>query len=166
MGRVKIPYYVVAKGRGYWRPHPRMRAFGFQIVRCGVDGPDAWAIAAEWNKRWQAVRKGDAPALVNLDQISRDQTEATRRYPPCSIGAAFQIYIRTPEWAARAQLSRDKIWWPAWFRIRDMWGDVAPDTITFEMCRSGAPHWKRNTAAALPIRLSEFGALSGKSCSA
>ena len=26
-----------------------------------------------------------------------------------------------------------KVWWPAWFRIRDMWGDVAPDTITFEM---------------------------------
>jgi hypothetical protein len=25
-----------------------------------------------------------------------------------------------------------KVWWPAWFRIRDMWGDVAPDTITFE----------------------------------
>jgi len=45
MGRVKIPYYVLAKGRGYWRPHPRMRAFGFQIVRCGPDGPDAWAIA-------------------------------------------------------------------------------------------------------------------------
>jgi hypothetical protein len=25
-----------------------------------------------------------------------------------------------------------KIWWPAWFRIRDMWSDIAPDTITFE----------------------------------
>jgi len=110
-----------------------MRDFGFQIIRCGPDGPEAWAIAAEWNKRWQAVRKGDAPALVNRDQISRDQAEATRRYPPGSVGAAFQIYIRTPEWTARAQLSRDKIWWPAWFRIRDMWGDVAPDTITFEM---------------------------------
>jgi len=133
MGRVKIPYYVVAKGRGYWRPHPRMRVFGFQIVRCGADGPDARAIADEWNKRWQAIRKGDAPPLVNVDALSRDQAEATRRYPPGSVGAAFQIYIRTPEWAARAQLSRDKIWWPAWFRIRDMWGDVAPDTITFEM---------------------------------
>jgi hypothetical protein len=133
MGRVKIPYYVVAKGRGYWRPHPRMRAFGFQIVRCGVDGPDAWAIADEWNKRWQAVRKGDAPTFVNLDQLSRDQAEAARRYPPNSVVAAFQVYIRTPEWAARAQLTRDKIWWPAWFRIRDMWGDVAPDTIKFEM---------------------------------
>jgi hypothetical protein len=25
------------------------------------------------------------------------------------------------------------MWWPAWFRMREMWGDVAPDTITFEM---------------------------------
>ena len=60
MGKVKIPYYVVAKGRGYWRPHPRMRRYGFQIVRCGADGPEAWTIAAEWNRRWQAVRQGDA----------------------------------------------------------------------------------------------------------
>ena len=133
MGKVKIPYYVVRKGRGYWRPHPRMRTLGFQIVRCGADGPEAWALAAEWNKRWQAVRKGDTPPLVNLDQLSRDQAEAARRYPPGSVGAAFQVYIRTPEWAARAYLTREKIWWPAWFRIRDMWGDVAPDTITFEM---------------------------------
>jgi hypothetical protein len=133
MGKIKIPYYTVIAGRGYWRPTRKMRALGFQIVRCGADGPEAWALAAEWNKRWQAVRKGDAPALVNLDQLSRDQAEAARRYPPGSIGAAFQVYIRTPEWAARAYLTREKIWWPAWFRIREMWGDVAPDTITFEM---------------------------------
>jgi len=79
------------------------------------------------------VRKGEAPPLVDLDRLSRDEAEAARRYPPGSIGAAFQVYIRTPEWAARAPLTRDKIWWPAWFRIRDMWADVAPDTITFEM---------------------------------
>jgi hypothetical protein len=133
MGKIKIAYYTVIAGRGYWRPTRKMRALGFQIVRCGADGPEAWALAAEWNKRWQAVRKGDAPALVNLDQLSRDQAEAARRYPPGSIGAAFQVYIRTPEWAARAYLTREKIWWPAWFRIREMWGDVAPDTITFEM---------------------------------
>ena len=30
MGKVKIPYYVVAKGRGYWRPHPRMRRSAFR----------------------------------------------------------------------------------------------------------------------------------------
>jgi hypothetical protein len=133
MGRIKIPYYTAIAGRGYWRPTRKMRALGFQIVRCGPDGPEAWAIADEWNKRWQMVRKGEAPPLVNLDQLSPDEAESARRYPPGSIGAAFQVYIRTPEWAARAQLTRDKIWWPAWFRIRNMWGDVAPDTITFEM---------------------------------
>lgn len=133
MGKVKIPYYTVIAGRGYWRPSRKMRALGFQIIRCGSDGPEAWAIAAEWNGRWQTVRKGDAAPPLNLDQLSRDQAEAARRYPPGSIGAAFQVYIRTPEWAARAYLTRDKIWWPAWFRIRDLWGDVAPDTITFEM---------------------------------
>jgi hypothetical protein len=132
MGRIKIPYYTAIAGRGYWRPTRKMRALGFQIVRCGPDGPEAWVIAVEWNKRWQAVRKGEAPPLVNLD-LSRDEAEAARRYPPGSIGAAFQVYIRTPEWATRAPLTRDKIWWPAWFRIRDMWCDVAPDTITFEM---------------------------------
>jgi hypothetical protein len=131
MGNVKIPYYVVAKGRGYWRPHPRMRAFGFQIVRCGPDGPDAWALAAECNARWQAVRKREAPPLFDLSHLSHNQAEAVRHYPAGSVGAAFQVYIRTPEWAARAYLTRNKIWWPAWFRIRNMWGDVAPDTITF-----------------------------------
>jgi hypothetical protein len=133
MGKIKISYYTVIASRGYWRPTRKMRALGFQIVRCGPDGPDAWSVADEWNKRWQAVRKGEAPALINLDQLSPDQAEAARRYPPGSIGAAFQIYIRTPEWDARALSARTKVWWPAWLRIRDMWGDVAPDTITFEM---------------------------------
>jgi hypothetical protein len=132
MGRVKIPYYVVVKGRGYWRPHPRMRHFGFSLIRCGKDGPDAWAVADGWNKKWQAFRKGEAPAPAEAGRLSRDEAEAVRRYPPRSIGAAFQIYIRTEEWSARAASARVKVWWPAWFRIRDMWGDVAPDTIKFE----------------------------------
>ena len=90
-------------------------------------------MAAEWNKRWQAVRKGDAPALVNLDRY-----HATKRRPRDAILRAlsarhFRSISAQPEWAARPYLTREKIWWPAWFRIRDMWGDVAPDTITFEM---------------------------------
>jgi hypothetical protein len=134
MGRVKIPYYVVVKGRGYWRPHPRMRALGFSIVRCGADGPAAWALADEWNRRWQAVRRGDVPApILSVDHLSAEQAEAARRYPAGSVGSAWQSYIRTDEWKGRALSARQKIWWPAWFRIRDMWGDVAPDTIAFEM---------------------------------
>lgn len=132
VSRVRIPYYVVVGGRGYWRPHPRMRAFGFAIVRCGADGPAAWAIAAAWNQRWQAVRSGDTPPPVDVDRLDREQAEAARRYPPGSIGAAFQVYIRTEEWQNKALSTRQKVWWPCWHRIRDMWGDVAPDSITFE----------------------------------
>ena len=132
MGRIKIPYYVVIKGRGYWRPHPRMRRFGFGLIRCGKDGSEAWAVADSWNQRWQAFRRGETPAPLDGARLSRDDAEAARRYPPGSIGAAFQTYLRTEEWAARAASARMKVWWPAWFRIRDMWGDVAPDTIAFE----------------------------------
>jgi hypothetical protein len=109
-----------------------MRRFGFSLVRCGKDGPEAWAIADGWNQRWQAFRRGDCPAPAKSSKLSRDEAEAAHRYPSGSIGAVFQVYIRTPEWAARAASARMKVWWPAWFRIRDMWGDVAPDTITFE----------------------------------
>jgi len=131
MGSVKIPYYVVVKGRGYWRPTPRMKAFGFSIVRCGPDGPGAWATASRWNERWQAVRRGDAEA--SQVEHSRDAAELARRYPPRSVGAAFQAYIRTDEWAARASSARNKVWWPAWHRIRDMWGDIDPNSIEFAM---------------------------------
>ena len=138
----------------------------FQIVRCGPDGPDAWALAAEWNKRWQAVRKGEAPALVDLDQLSRDEAEAARRYPPGSVRAVFQVYIRTPEWAARAYLTREKIWWPAWFRIRDMWGDVAPDTITFEMMSKWRAALEKKHGRGVAHKTLGSGGRSGKSCSA
>jgi len=134
LGRIKIPYYFVKpSGRAYWRPTKRMRAQGFHLVPLGNDGPAAWSLAEEWNRKWQAVRRGEAPALTDVLKLSAAEAEAVRRYPAGSIGAAFQRYIRTPEWSARALSARTKFWWPAWFRIRDMWGDVAPDSVTFEM---------------------------------
>lgn len=132
MGKVKIPYYVVIKGRGYWRPNPRMWKYGFGIVRCGADGPEAWALAQSWNEKWQAVRRGDVPAPVDVSNLTRYQVEATIRYPAGTVGAAFQAYVRTDEWTNKALSTRMKIWWVSWFRIREIWGDVAPDSITFE----------------------------------
>jgi hypothetical protein len=131
--KIRIPYYVIVAGRGYWRTTPKMRAKGFSTVRCGPDGPAAWAIAENWNRRWQAVRKGEAPAPIDTSNLKPEQAEAARCYAPGSVGAAFQVYIRTEEWSARALSARTKVWWPAWFRIRNMWGDVVPDSITFEM---------------------------------
>jgi hypothetical protein len=53
----KIAFYVVKKGLyGYWQPTAAMRAAGFNPIRCGIDGPDAWKIAIEWNERWQQHR--------------------------------------------------------------------------------------------------------------
>jgi hypothetical protein len=131
VGKVKIPYDIVVKGRGYWWPSRKMRVLGFSIVRCGPDGPSAWKIAAEWNERWQSVRRGEAAAPVDTSKLSRDQAEIARRYPPRSVGSAFQDYIKTDEWEAKAQSARNKVWWPAWYPIRDMWGDTDPNTIEF-----------------------------------
>src|SRR5258707_275468 len=61
MARIKIAYYVVKKGRGYWQPTPPMKAQGFDSISCGPDGPDAWKIANDWNERWQLQRRGLSP---------------------------------------------------------------------------------------------------------
>jgi hypothetical protein len=133
VGNVKIPYYVVIHGRGYWRPSRKLKKLGFQDVRCGPEGPAAWSIAHTWNTRVAATLRGDQPPPFDVSRLSRDEAEAVRHYPPRSVGAAFQAFIRTDEWKRLALSSRNKVWWPAWFRIREMWGDVAPDTITYQM---------------------------------
>lgn len=61
--------------------------------------------------------------------ISSDYSHVV--YPPGSVGAAFKAYLLTEEWKKKAQATREKVWWPAWFRIRDMWGDCDPNTTTF-----------------------------------
>ena len=133
MGYIKIPYYVVLKGRGYWRPTPRMKQLGFSDVRCGPDGPAARMLAETWNARWQAARKGqrEITALPSPHGL-REKSEVRRVYPPGSVGAAFKAYLQTEEWRKKAPGTRDKVWWPAWFRIREIWGDCDPNTITFE----------------------------------
>ena len=85
--RTTIPYYRVQRnGRGFWQPTRRMRALGFYNVPCGLDGPDAWKIAEEWNCRWLAVRKGEAPspAMVSAENLSPEQAEELTVYPPRS----------------------------------------------------------------------------------
>jgi len=56
MARTRPRYYVVKRGRGFWQPTPRMRALGFRAVACGLDGPEAWALAEMANRHWDAVR--------------------------------------------------------------------------------------------------------------
>lgn len=132
LGKIDIAYYVVIAGRGYWRPNARMKTLGFSDVRCGVDGPPAWKIADTWAERWERVRTGqDEPPNVP-GKKSRKEIEAYKKYPPGSVGAAFQAFIRTDEWKKKPLSTRSKVWWPAWFHIAAMWGECDPNTITFE----------------------------------
>lgn len=119
MGSIKIPYYSVRRGRGYWLATPRMQALGFpSSVPCGVDGPLAWKVAQEWNTRWQAVRLG---------------REAPPRHvwPSGSLGEAFERFRRSQTWAEKKPRTRED-WDRGWRYIEPVFADVAPHTVTFE----------------------------------
>lgn len=149
MGRVPIRYYVVRGGRGYWQPTRKMRRLGFACIPCGKDGPAAWAIAEKWNERWKATRKGlaPAPALVNVENASPDTIEALTVYPPNSLGEAFGRYRNTPEWKAKAARTRED-WWRGWKRIKPVFGDCDPRTITLELISE----WRQAIEEAVSLR--------------
>jgi hypothetical protein len=117
MGRVKIPYYWVKKGYGYWTPKKHMRARGFTNIACGKDGPKAWAIAQQWNARWREVNAG--------------KVEQIEIWPPGSLGEAFQRYKSTGEWSRKEPRTRED-WARGWQHIKDVFGDRAPSSLTLE----------------------------------
>ena len=131
---MKIPYYVVAKRRGYWRPSRRMKELGFTDIRCGPDGPSAWATAEEWNRRWQAVRRGEAlpPAEQQAANLSPEEAEERAVYPIGSVGDAFRRFRKTDAWEAKKPRTKE-MWWRAWWHIKPVFADVAPATVTPEM---------------------------------
>ncbi|WP_163837261.1 hypothetical protein, partial [Providencia stuartii] len=83
----------------------------FKLVACGADGPAAWALAKVWNDRWQAHRRGQAPA-------------AKRVYPVGSLGEAFERYKRTETWDRKKPRTRED-WNRGWRYIEPIFGDVA-----------------------------------------
>jgi hypothetical protein len=106
---------------------------GFFSVPCGPDGPDAWAIAEEWNRRWRAVRRGEqpSPAMVAADNLSPERSEELTIYPPRSLGEAFRRFRRTEEWDRKAPRTRED-WWRGWKRIRPVFGDCDPRTVRLD----------------------------------
>jgi hypothetical protein len=66
MGQVRIPYYIIKSGRGFWNPTAAMKRLGFASVPCGQDGPDACRIAdlecalagLPRGREWSAVASG------------------------------------------------------------------------------------------------------------
>lgn len=113
-----MPYYVVKKGRGYWQPKMCMHAHGFLPVRCGPDGPAAWARAEQLNRDWQLFRKGlqATPAPTN---------------PRGSITEAFARLKQTNEWSRMEPRTRED-WERGQRAIEPVFGTVAPRTVRFE----------------------------------
>jgi integrase len=133
MTTIKLKQYRVRRDRGFWEPTPKMQALGFTSIPCGPDGPGAWAIAEEWERRWQATRSGEtpSPAMVSSENLSPEQSEGLTIYPPRSLGEAFRRYRRTHEWGGKAPRTRED-WWRAWKRIKPIFGDTDPRTVTLE----------------------------------
>jgi hypothetical protein len=116
---IRLRHYHVRKGRGYWLVTPKMRAYGFDNVRCGQDGPQAWLVAREWEDRWQRARKGlDAP----LRKV----------YPKNSVGDAFERFRKMSEWARKPIRTRED-WERGWKYIEPFFGDLLPSAVTMEL---------------------------------
>ena len=133
MTRIKLRYYVVKKGKGFWQPTRVMRKVGFISVPCGVDGPEAWVIAEQWNLRWDKARRGEAcsPAMASSSNLSPQKCEELTIYPVRSLGEAFRRYRLTEEWARKAARTRED-WWRCWRHIKPIFGDVDPRSVTLE----------------------------------
>lgn len=117
---MRVRYYSVIKGRGYWQPTAAMRALGFRPTPCGPDGPAAWAKAEELNRAWDA-RASEAQASEPVPELER--------WPAGSIGEAFDIYRSTVEWSKKAPRTRED-WERAWRYIGSTFGRVSPASVT------------------------------------
>jgi hypothetical protein len=131
VGNVKIRYYVTRKAWpgsratwGYWIPTKKMKALGFSIVRCGEDGPEAWAVAHRWNARWDKLRRGESI------EIETQASVHVRIFPQGSLGQAFNDLRRTNTWEMGKKARTKEDWWRGWALIETVFGDVDPRTVT------------------------------------
>ncbi|MER8762825.1 hypothetical protein [Mesorhizobium sp. M0968] len=120
MGKVRVRYYSVIKGRGYWQPTAAMRALGFRPTSCGPDGPSAWSVAEKLNAAWDA-RQASPEVSV---EIPLHET-----WPAGSIGEAFDVYRGTNEWAKKAVRTRED-WERGWKYIGPVFGRFPPKLVT------------------------------------
>jgi hypothetical protein len=115
LGKVKLPYYVVKRGKGYWQPTSSMQKAGARPTPCGDDGPAAWTIARAAYDDWQAKQK--------------EEEKRPSRIADGTLAAAFSEYRQTQEWAAKAVRTREE-WNRCWALIGPAFGPCRPTTVT------------------------------------
>lgn len=138
MAKVRVRYYSVIKGRGYWQPTPAMRALGFRPVACGPDGPSAWAKAEEMNAAWDSRSESPEKSVA---------VPTGTKWPPGSVGEAFDVYRGTNEWAKKAPRTRED-WERAWRYIGSTFGRVSPASVTMPAISI----WRQNVEDDISLR--------------
>jgi len=69
--------------------------------------------------------------MVSARNLSFANSEELTIYPPRSLGEAYRKYRHTDEWPRKAPRTRDD-WWRGWKRIKPVFGDCDPRTVTLE----------------------------------
>ncbi len=115
MGVVKIPYYTVKGGKGYWQPTAVMRKAGAKALPLGPDGPEAWGKARAAYESWRAREAAEA--------------NAGAREAPGTLAAAFRDYRATGEWTKKSPRTREE-WERCWRNIGPSFGHRRPASVT------------------------------------
>ena len=128
MATVTIKYYRIKRNNmAYWIPTPAMKRVGFRNQSLGRAGPEAQAKAHLLNEQWENVRKSKTHLAL---------TSATAKaeiiYPPKSVGAAFQQYRRSQEWAKKPIITRED-WDRGWRYIAPIFAKYKFSDVTFEL---------------------------------
>jgi hypothetical protein len=145
---VKLPYYVVKRGKGYWQPTSDMRAQGARPTPCGDDGPAAWAIARVAYNDWQAKQK--------------DDEERPSRIAEGTLAAAFSEYRQTQEWAAKAVRTREE-WERCWAVIGPAFGPCRPMAVTLaDQYIPAHGRGQRQSARGSPVHQNLARSLAGR----
>ena len=118
MAKVRIRYYVVRQGRGYWQPTAAMKRQGFAARTLGQDGPEAWAAAEAMNAAWDRHRSGAGE---------------TKLITPGSLADVFRRYRGMDAWSRKKVRTREE-WEDVWGVLEPVLGDVPVTEIDAELC--------------------------------
>lgn len=97
MNKVRLPYYVIRKGRGYFEiGKHRSDLTGIPAsIPLGKDGPDTWAKAHSWYEAFQDARAPNSRKRLG-------------GYPPGSLGAAYVLWKGSPDWLEKKPRTREE----------------------------------------------------------
>lgn len=97
MNKVRLPYYVIRKGRGYFEiGKERAKKSGLPAsIPLGTDGPEAWTKAHSWYEAYQ-------------EALNPNNKKRLGGYPPGSLGAAYALWKASPDWLEKKPRTREE----------------------------------------------------------